>query len=415
MNKIFLVIRREYLARVRKKSFLIMTLLTPVLFALLIIVPVYIMKNPQTPTRNFAVIDNSNLFSKVFVSNDKYKFSFINQPQDSLLNYCKKNNIYAVVVIPENYLIDSVQIYSQEPITLDVKGTFQSLLDAQAMKMFLEEQHIDPAILAQAHKEVPLKTYQWSNENGKAQDSSSEVYTALGYIGAFIIYMFILIYGAQLMRSSMEEKKDRIMEILVSSVKPFNLMMGKVIGVALVAFTQFFIWIAAAIFLISSFHLSAHAVGGMQFLSVLTAIKTVNITKFVILFLIYFIGGYLLYGSLFAAIGAAVDNETDTQQFMLPLTLPLILSVVFAQSVITEPNGQLAVILSMIPFTSPVVMLVRVGFGVSFWQMALSISLLVLTFLLCVYLAAKIYRIGILAYGKKITYHDLWKWIKYKG
>ena len=224
--------------------------------------------------------------------------------------------------------------------------------------------------------------------------------------------MFIFMYGVALMKGTMEEKGDRIVEIIISSAKAVELMFGKIIGIALVAFTQFGIWIATVIIGLFFFK-NSMADTYIQIQGILDSLSNVNITGWALLFIIYFIGSYLLYGSLFAAVGAAVDSQTDTQQFVLPITLPLIFAFIFAQSIIQDPSGPLAFWLSIIPFTSPVVMMVRIGIGVPAWEIALSIGLLVVTFIITVYIAAKIFRVGLLAYGQKVTYKDLWKWIKY--
>ncbi len=391
-----------------------MTILTPLLFILLMIVPVWLSQKNLQETKKIGIIDQSGDFKNLFVSNDKLKFNYLSVPADSLKNTYNKNNLSSIVLIPENYKKDSIYIYSNEPITIDVKQTIKLYVNNFVKNKNLLEMNIDPTVLAEAEEDIPLKTWQWS-KTGELKQSSSELNTALGFIGAFIIYMVIFIYGAQLMRGTMEEKKDRIVEIIVSSAKPFELMLGKILGVAMVAFTQFGIWLSAITGFIIIGKETILSKAGPQFSSILIALQNLDSLSWILLFLFFFVGGYLLYGSLFAAIGGAVDNETDTQQFMLPITIPLIIAFVFAQTIIQAPNGDLAVTLSIIPFTSPVVMMVRIGFGVPLWQMFLSAGLLIVTFLFTTYIAGRIYRIGILSYGKKVTYKDLWRWIKYKG
>lgn len=412
MNKIKIVISREYISRVRKKSFIIMTFLTPILFALIIIVPMYFVKNQKVETKKIAIVDKSEQFSQVFVSNSKFNFTIIQDT--SIRNNEIAKDYYALVEIPKDYKKQTIKIYSTENISLETNEYIKATLTSQARNLFLISHNIDPQILQQSNLELNVESFKISTDTSEIESSSSEISAILGYIGAFIIYMFIFIYGSQLMRSAMDEKKDRIVEVLVSSVKPFQLLMGKIIGVALVAFTQFLLWVLLIIALLSVFGQNVMQNNTKDLMMVLSILKSGETLRLLILFLIYFIGGYLLYGSLFAAIGGAVDSETDTQQFMLPITLPMILAIVFAQTIISEPNGDIAKVLSQIPFTSPIVMLVRLNFGVPIWEIALSISLLILTFLLSVYIAAKIYRVGILSYGKKITYSDLWKWIKTK-
>lgn len=412
MKKIKIIISREYLTRVRKKSFIIMTFLTPILFAAIIIVPLYFVKNQNVETKNIAIIDKSQQFSQIFQNNSKFQFTII---QDTTIpNTQIAKDYYALVEIPKDYQNQKTKIFSTENISIETKEDIKTILTAQAQNLFLIQNNIDPQIIQQSNQQIKVESFKIYTETSKIETSSSEISSVLGYVGAFIIYMFIFIYGSQLMRSSMDEKKDRIVEVLVSSVKPFQLLMGKIIGIALVAFTQFLLWILLIFAILIAFGQNLMNNNAKELIMIFSVIKSQQTLKLIILFVIYFVGGYLLYGSLFAAIGGAVDNETDTQQFILPITLPMILAMVFAQTIIKEPNGEIAKILSQIPFTSPIVMLVRLNFGVKLCEIALSISLLVATFLLCVYIAAKIYRIGILSYGKKITYSDLWKWIKTK-
>lgn len=413
MNKLKTIIAREYISRVKKKSFLILTFLSPFLFALLVLIPVWMSQNNQGEDVNMAIVDKSNSFHEALVSSDALTFNYFQGGMDSVNVLFDSDNYDAVIYFPEDFRTDSVTIFSKKSLSLGNKSKIKYMINAHVEKQNLLAQDIDPVVLMQVKENIPIKTLKRS-KSGELEQSSSELNTALGFIGAIIIYMFIFIYGASLMRGAMEEKTGRVVEIIVSSARPFELMLGKIIGVAMVALTQFGIWIASiAIFI---------AVGNESFLasspqiqSIMMSFQSVNFAMWIPLFLFYFIGGYLLYGSLFAAIGAAVDNETDTQQFMLPITIPLILAFIFAQSIIENPTGELAIIMSQIPFTSPIVMMVRIGFGVPAWEIFLSMFFLAITFLFTVWIASKIYRIGILSYGKKITYKDLWKWIRYKG
>jgi ABC-2 type transport system permease protein len=296
--------------------------------------------------------------------------------------------------------------------------------------------------------DVKITTYK-TDEGGAEQKSYTEVTMVVGLVSSIMIYMFIFMFGAQVMRGVIEEKTNRIIEVIVSSVKPFQLMMGKIIGVALVGLTQFLLWIVFTFIIITAVQtafpqqfkktqaeqvkISGSSValpndaapvaqnsisadtGNEKVNEIFEAFSSINLPVMIMSFFFYFLFGYLLYGALFAAIGSAVDNETDTQQFMLPVTVPLILSIVVAQTVIQNPESPLAFWMSMIPFTSPVIMMVRIPFGVPTWEIALSIGLLILGFLGTTWLAAKIYRTGILMYGKKSNYKELWKWIRYKG
>lgn len=411
MSKIGTIISREYLSRVRKKSFLIMTFLTPLLFVLIFLIPTWLSNKDLQGEKTIGIVDYSNEFNNVFISSDNIKYEFIQAaPKDSLQKIYEEYKYTAILIIPQNYKTDSIKAYSEFPIPLDLKYNIQYMINSYVENVNLLAMNIDPNMLAQAKSDIKILSDNWEN-----QKTNSELNTVLGFAGAFIIYMFIFIYGAQLMRGTLEEKKDRIVEIVISSAKPFELMLGKVIGVAMVAFTQFGIWIGTIIIFIFVGKQTIMASGGAELTSILVSLQNINSFSWILMFLFYFIGGYLLYGSLFAAIGAAVDNETDTQQFMLPLTLPLILAFVFAQTIIQDPSGNLSVIFSLIPFTSPVVMMVRIGFGVPLWEMFASGTILILTFLLTTYIGSKIYRIGILSYGKKVSYKDLWKWIRYKN
>ncbi len=413
MNKLKTIIAREYISRVKKKSFLIMTFLSPFLFILIILIPVWMNSNNKAEKMSLAVVDKSQEFHNAFMSSNELNFNYFHGNMDTVDTLFNSNNYDAIIYIPKNFRKDSITIFSSKSLSLGPKTKIHYMINSFVERQNLLALNIDPSVLQKVKENIPLKTLKKS-KSGVLEKSSSELNTALGFIGAFIIYMFIFIYGAALMRGTMEEKTGRVVEIIVSSAKPFQLMLGKIIGVALVAFTQFGIWVGSVVvFVIATKNTLLES--SPQIHSILISMHSVNFPLWISLFLFFFIGGYLLYGSMFAAVGAAVDNETETQQFMLPITLPLILAFVFAQSIIENPSGQLAVWLSEIPFTAPIVMMVRIGFEVPTWQIILSAVLLIITFLITVWFAAKIYRIGILSYGKKVTYKDLWKWIRYKG
>jgi ABC-2 type transport system permease protein len=303
-------------------------------------------------------------------------------------------------------------------------------------------------ILKNIHTDVKITTFK-TDENGDEKKSLTEVTMIVGLVASILIYMFIFMFGTQVMRGVIEEKTNRIIEVIVSSVKPFQLMAGKIIGVALVGLTQFLLWVVFTFLIITAIQatfpdmfkpqqieqakisgthvalpnetspVSPNAIsastGNEQINQVFDAFSAINIKVMVVAFIFYFLFGYLLYGALFAAIGSAVDNETDTQQFIIPITIPLILSIVVAQTIIQNPDSPLAFWMSMIPFTSPVIMMVRLPFGVPGWEVVVSILLLIAGFLFTTWLAAKIYRTGILMYGKKSDYKELWKWIRYKN
>jgi len=288
-------------------------------------------------------------------------------------------------------------------------------------------------MVEKSHTEIDLKTIKWA-ENGKDKEGSAELALTIGMLSAFIIYMFIVIYGAQVMNGVVQEKTNRIVEVMISSVKPFELMMGKIIGIAMVGLTQFLMWViltgvisaaVGSLFVGSIDVNSMHQMGqvGMQtapvnampseMQSLFTALSGVNYFQIVGLFIVYFLGGYLLYASLFAAVGSAVDNETDTQQFSMPIMLPIIFAIYAGIFAAQNPDGPLAFWCSMIPFTSPIVMMVRLPFDVPVWQILLSLTILILSFVGTTWMAGKIYRTGILMYGKKVSWKELWKWLRY--
>jgi ABC-2 type transport system permease protein len=441
MRNILLVIRREYLVRVKKKSFLIMTLLAPLLFVGFYATVIWVAVE-SVDTKTVQVLDESGLFSKEFKDTETLKFIYIDSSIDSAKTGFKKSDANALVYIPGNIIRDpkGVRIYAEKNVSMDLKSQIEKVIEKQIEDIKLSEAGITHKILEDSRVNVSSETISLSEEGEKT--SSSGAATVIGGICAFLIYMSVFIYGTQVMRGITEEKTSRIVEVIISSVKPFHLMLGKIIGVALVGLTQFVLWILLSTALTSaaSAVLSskmpenpAQMAQEMQSIQkgmpgqgmpgsnvenpvaeVLGAVNSLNIPLIVGCFLFYYLGGYLLYSALFGAIGAAVDNDADTQQFMLPITLPIIFSFVFAQLVLRDPDGTLAFWTSIIPFTSPIIMMVRIPFGVPAWEIALSMALLVLGFMGTTWLAARIYRVGILMYGKKVTYKELAKWIFYK-
>ncbi|NVO21712.1 MAG: ABC transporter permease [Bacteroidetes bacterium] len=468
MNKIFLIIRREYLTRVRKRSFVVMTILGPILMALIFILPVYLATR-QDEKRQIQVIDETGWFAPKFENTGNYQFIPISLSLEEAKKNLGSDPNSAVLYIPATHLSvpDKAVIYSDDPPTLNLKGYITNTMSREIEKHKLAAEirkeilHTSPGlqsasdtahedlmsetILKNIHTDVDLTSIKVS-EGGTEQKSYTEAYMIAGWFFSFLIYMFIFLFGAQVMRGVIEEKTNRIVEVIVSSVKPFQLMLGKIVGVAMVGLTQFILWVlftATIIITVQQAFPEKFKVQGANNESsissqvnpqqapnaaviqaqengdkanvVLDAISSINFPVLISAFIFYFIGGYLLYGALFAAIGSAVDNETDTQQFMLPITVPLIFAFVVAQSVINNPQGSMAIWLSMIPFTSPVIMMVRIPFGVPYWQLATSMVLLIAGFMLTTWVASRIYRTGILMYGKKVNYHELWKWIRYRG
>lgn len=449
MKNILLILKREYLVRVKKKSFIIMTFLAPILLVGFYAAIIWIAVG-STEMKNVQVLDESGLFSGQFKDTEELKFTFITNSLDSAKAQFKSGEDNALVFIPKNVLEDSkgVLIYAPKNVSLDLKSSIEKTIERQIEDIKLTEAGITRKVLEDSRVNVKSQTISLSD--GGEKSSSSGAATAIGGICAFLIYISVFVYGTQVMRGVTEEKTSRIVEVIISSVKPYQLMMGKIIGVAMVGLTQFVLWILLTVLLASGAgylfkdqlgsdpqkmqaqmeqvqkNMPAGAMtAGTQAGSgneaanavtdVLAALGSLNIPYIIGCFLFYYLGGYLLYSALFGAVGAAVDNEADTQQFMLPITLPIVFSFVFAQMALRDPDGSLAFWTSIIPFTSPIVMMVRIPFGVPAWELALSMVLLVLGFMGTTWLAARIYRIGILMYGKKVNYKELAKWIFYKG
>lgn len=446
MNKIALIIRREYLTRVRKKSFIVMTILGPVLMAAMFIVPVWLALNEEDEA-NILVIDDSFLFNERMTDTDKIHFFFPTEGLDSAkAQVLASDDFDAVLYIHEKIMSTPTGIqliYDKQP-GINVIRYIENTIENDIEKFKLAKSGIDQATIEAAKTNIKLVTTKL-DEVGEESKSNTELSMIVGMFSGILIYMFIFLYGVQVMRGVIEEKTSRIIEVIISSVKPFQLMMGKIIGIALVGLTQFLLWIVFSTTLISggkalvtdyfaeqkSATSIEEAMSGSKALTpqseevaeqqlneaaVNQLFDSINLIDFPIIlgsFLFYFLGGYLIYSALFAAVGSAVDNEADTQQFMLPITLPIIFSFVMAQVVINNPESPMSFWLSMIPFTSPIIMMVRIPFGVPYWELALSMTLLVLGFIGTTWIAGRIYRTGILMYGKKISYKELWKWLRY--
>tara|TARA_B100000809_G_scaffold23835_1_gene20818 strand:+ start:1225 stop:2526 length:1302 start_codon:yes stop_codon:yes gene_type:complete len=433
MNKIKLIITREYLTRVKKTSFILMTLIGPLLMAGLMIVPIWLATKDKDLQR-IEVVDDTNLFTNQFESNAelqfKHEFRSIHKAKANLY----EGNYTAILHIESIKKGSNVKMfYKKQPgITTiaKIEKTIESVIRSSEMQRRFK---VTKKQISEIQPNITVKPISIDSE-GEEESKNVAIMTGIGFFAAILIYFFIFMYGIQIMRGVIEEKTSRIVEIIISSVKPFELMMGKIIGIALVGLTQFLLWsiLTGAIYavIMSVFGVEASSMSqsaemmkeaGMpdvsnplQLLS--DGLESLPIFQIFISFLFYFIGGYLLYGALLAAIGSAVDNEADTQQFMLPITIPLIFSFVVAQTVVENPDGPMAFWLSLCPLTSPIIMMVRIPFGgVAAWELILSMLLLVLGFLGATWMAAKIYRTGILMYGKKVTYKELWKWLFYKG
>jgi len=451
MSNIKLIIEREYMTRVKKKSFIIMTFLTPLLLVAMIAVPLLLSMVKDNNVKKIAVTDTSGLYIERLESNDQYKF--IKSDTDIEVfkkKTSKEREYYAYLFIEGNLITDSsnVSLYSHKQVEIDLKELIDNQLEKLAENDKIESFNIPglKEIIKQANPDVKINTIKL-DEDGSEKESSSELAMAIGMIFTMVIYIFIFVYGAMVMNGVIEEKTNRIVEIIVSSVKPFDLMIGKIIGIAMVGLTQVLLWviiIAAFLGIATSVlgkdispdkmaeitntmqgqsmtnvdinALNSQAEGGeTEIADILQMVNNLNLGELAVWFILFFLGGYLLYSSLFAAVGGAIDNPEDAQQFTLPLTVPVLFALYAGIYSASNPDGPLAFWCSMIPFTSPIVMMVRIPFGVPFWQLAVSYGLLVLTFLLTVKFASKIYRTGILMYGKKITYKELYKWLRYKN
>ncbi|WP_192821690.1 ABC transporter permease [Rufibacter sp. LB8] len=436
MDKIWLVFQREYLVRVRKKSFIVMTILGPLLMAMIMILPAALFMMSDD-AKVIQVLDESTLFGDKLVSNADFKFVPVKGPLEAAKEKYLASEDAALLYIPQIDLNQpkGIQLYSQKSVSMTLISSLQKHVKQEVEAIKFAKSGIDQAVLDKIKVKVAIDTVNLSAEGEKS--SNVGVTSIAGFLGAFMIYLFIFIYGAQIMRGVIEEKTSRILEIMVSSVKPFQLMAGKIMGIAAVGLTQFLLWIvlSSAIYagVSSTFELdrfSGAQIGqtveqmdnerdisqAQQINQVMNGLDNLNVPLLVGGFLFYFLGGYLLYGAMFGAVGAAVDSETDSQQFMMPITIPLILSFIVAQTIIMkDPNGTVAFWMSMIPLTSPIVMMLRLPFGVPDWELALSMFLLILGFVGTIWVAARIYRVGILMYGKKITYRELSKWLFYKG
>lgn len=450
MRKILLVIQREYLTRVRKKSFIVMTILGPILMASAFVVPMYLATLTDEEEKVVSVLDETGWFYDKFVDTEEYSFRYTTEDLESAKFQMVQQDEFALLYIPRRELTvpSSAILYSLKQPGVDMKSYIRNVMskevELQKLRINLDEMDLSEEDHERAMKlpeliktNITLSTMK-IDETGGEEETFTEIMMAVAFTSGLIIYMFIFIFGAQVLRGVMEEKTSRIIEIMVSSVKPFQLMMGKIVGIAMVGLTQFLLWVILTFAIVSIFQVSfADQMPGpdvrmaitnpgtedmakaapdtSQIARVFDIIDSIQYEVILLSFLFFFLGGYLLYAALFAAIGSAVDSETDTQQFMLPVTLPLFLSFIVANIAVYDPDGKVALWFSMIPFTSPVVMMARIPFGVPIEQIWISAGLLVAGFVLTTWLAARIYRTGILMYGKKVSYRELWKWITYKN
>jgi ABC-type Na+ efflux pump, permease component len=413
MKKILLVIEREFITRVKKKSFIIMTILVPVLFAGLMIVSTLLKDIKSDKEKKIAVFDETGKIGHELVDIGTMKFEVANKSLDELKKELQNENYYAILSVENGdsaRTVGNLMLISQKAIGMDVQETVKVQLKKIVEKIELQKYDISPEVLAILQQELNFKTI-LLDESGDEKESHTAALMGLAMICGIIIFFIVFMFGVQIMRSVIEEKSNRIIEIIISSIKPIQLMLGKIIGVALVVITQMLIWIVViGIILI---------IGESQFAEQIAVIKSyihgVPVGTLLTCFIIYLILGYLLYASLFAAVGSAADNETDTQQLQTIVTVPIMIGYFVMIIVSMNPENPLAFWTSMIPFTSPMVMLARIPYGVPAWEIALSIALLIATFILITWVAARIYRVGILMYGKKASFKELIKWMRYKN
>ncbi|HEX9601419.1 MAG TPA: ABC transporter permease [Mariniflexile sp.] len=434
MNHLPLIIKREYLTKVKNKSFIVMTVLSPLIIIALILVVTYLSQLNNDKVRVITILDESGFVKNIFENTDRTTYHDL---ENMSLTDAKKlatemGSVGLLYIDKPNSLNDisnHIKFYSEESPSLSLISDLESKLEHKLTDMKLQENGVDVAMINASKIHVNISQESFAGEKTSKVDSVMKL--AFGGAAGYLLFMFIIIYGNMIMRSVIEEKTSRIIEVIISSVKPVQLMLGKIIGTSLAGITQFVIWLVIGGVLLSivSFlfgvniqtpqqdmmqQAMANPELNMQVQDVINAFYNLPLTNLIIAFILFFIGGYLLYSSLYAAIGAAVDNETDTQQFMIPIIMPLVLAVYIGIfTVVEDPHGTVSVVFSFIPFTSSVVMLMRIPFGVPLWQQLVSLLILIATFMFTVWFAAKIYRVGILMYGKKPTYKELIKWIKY--
>ncbi|MEA5128414.1 ABC transporter permease [Proteiniphilum sp.] len=437
MNKLGLVIQREYITRVRKKSFIILTLLMPVLMVALSLVPLWLSTLNDGSVKNVAVIDNTGIYAPLLKSTDTYQFQVVGKSEQQDTESRLGKDLFAILQITEDLHKDprAVSLTSQKQAPQELQSMIVSALSEKVTQQKLDDLsssgNVDREAITQVRSiveegsRVSLRTFRLDSGGG-VSESSTELATIIGMLFTILIYMFILMYGNMVMQAVLEEKKSRIVEVMVSSVKPVNLLVGKIIGIGLVGITQLAIWgvLMGLFFSGLSFFMATHGqmdatamttgMGNFDMEGMMNTVMSINWLEIGFYFILFFIGGYILYASIFAMFASAVDSDEDTGQFMTPVTLVIVFAFMAGIYSVNNPDGPLAFWTSLIPFSSPIVMMVRIPFGIPLWEKLLSIVLLYGTFILISILAAKIYRVGILMYGKKPSIKEMIKWVKYK-
>lgn len=424
MKHLKIIIEREYLNKIRNKSFIIMTFVSPlVVVAFALIIGFLTDVNSKSNAKDILILDESGLFGTTFTDTETIHYEYL---KDKTLQEARaevlETSKYGLLYIPKEETAQKA-FYSEESPSLSLVNELTGALEKTLFQYNLTQKGIDKAEIDSARPKITLQMENFTGEKTSEFDNVMKI--AIGGVAGYLIFMFIIIYGNMIMRSVIEEKTNRIVEIIISSVKPFQLMLGKIIGTSLAGITQFAIWLviggvlfalAPSLFQVdtpTATQAMAATESYSEISNIIAALYHFPFLETSGVFLLFFVGGYLLYSSLYAMVGAMVDNETDTQQFLMPILIPLMLAFYVGMfSVIEEPHGTISVVFSYIPLTSPVVMLMRIPFGVAWWEVLISLLLLYITFFLVIKIASKIYRIGILMYGKKPTYKEVWKWLK---
>lgn len=435
MNSLNLVIQREYLTRVRKKSFIILTILMPFLMVALSVFPLWLSTLNDGSVKNVAIIDNTGIYAPLLKSTDLYQFQIIGDADKHESESRVGKDLFAILQITDDLSKNSnaVAITSEKQTPLDLQNLIQRTLNDKITEQRLDELTVSGTMdneaiikvrnIIEDGSKVSLRTLRMSDD-GSVKESSTEIASIIGMMFTVLIYMFILMYGNMVMQAVLEEKKSRVVEVMVSSVKPVNLLVGKIIGIGLVGLTQLAVWIVMTTILMTGVSLfisspdqavaMSPGMGDFNIEGIMSMVMSINWLEVILYFVLFFIGGYVLYASIFAMFASAVDSEEDTTQFMTPVTLVIFFAFFAGFYSVSNPDGPLAFWTSLIPFTSPIVMMVRIPFGIPFWEILLSLVLLYGTFIVISIFAAKIYRVGILMYGKKPSFKEMMKWVKYK-
>jgi ABC-2 type transport system permease protein len=435
MNALGLIIQREYGTRVRKKSFIILTLLMPLLMVGLTFLPLWLSTLNESGVKNIAVMDNTGIYAPLLKSTETYQFQVMGEDDQQDTEARLGKDLFAILRITQDLKENpgSVSLTSVKQTPQELQSMISNILNEKVTQQKLDalsqSNNVDSEAITmvrsivESGSRISLKTMR-QGDDGSVKESSTELATIIGMVFTVLIYMFILMYGNMVMQAVLEEKKSRIVEVMVSSVKPVNLLIGKIVGIGLVGITQLAIWgilmgvlFSGLTLFISSPDQAAAMSGGMgdfNMEGIMQSITSINWLELGLFFVIFFIGGYVLYASIFAMFASAVDSEEDTSQFMTPVTLIIMFAFFAGFYSVSNPDGPLAFWASLIPLSSPIVMMVRIPFGIPLWEKLLSIALLYGTFIFISIVAAKIYRVGILMYGKKPSLKEMMKWTRYK-